>query len=48
MHFVVGLQVNEHLKGGSSAQTCQTARKRRPHDFSLILTSFFESAPKQI
>ena len=41
MHFVVGLQVNEHVffnlmkisRGVFQLKLCQTARKRRPHDF---------------
>ena len=41
MHFVVGLQVNEHVFFNPwkyqgvffQLKLCQTARKRRPHDF---------------
>ena len=38
--------IHENLKGGSSAQTLSVNVDHMI--FSLILTSFFESAPKQI
>ena len=56
MHFVVGLQVNEHVffnPWKSQGVFFSSNSVKRPVNvdhmiFSLILTSFFESAPKQI
>ena len=56
MHFVVGLQVNEHVffnPWKSQGMFFSSNSVKRPVNvdhmiFSLILTSFFESAPKQI
>ena len=57
MHFVVGLQVNEHIvffnpwksQGGFFSSNSVKRPVNVDHTiFSLILTSFFESAPKQI